>query len=235
MKQQFDNPNMMNPKKRSYFTGKKKLKNVKMFEEFLNEVDVKGVGHRTIRAPKILTDLITTLRAEMDETEKLGEEVNTNLGKIKKINAVIEAQKKDVMDLMSKYNALTMRTESALGSLETSMIDVEHKTKLSHSYQGMMEETVERLVARTKEAQHILLEIQEKHTKLPTTSFTKDLVIRKIKEDELIEGNFSDTVNKVVAWFKTGIAGAVNKLKNLLPSYEKSVEDLENIVANITK
>lgn len=206
----FEKPGVMKTTERKYFKGNKKLKNIKMYEDFsaVNEADVDAVAARKLRVTKDFKDQVTAM-VEMSKKYQAMKEDLDKLGKL------LGKQEGEVQKVLEKYGAVFVEIDSAIGK-----IAVELKNKSGRETKSYKEisEALEELLPKTEEVVKQTTDIYNK--------FTKHNPDKKELEYKVQEG-ISDIVKSIGSWFKTQFS----KLKSMLPGFEKSADKLKAAVA----
>ena len=189
---------MMNPKKRTYFKGNKKLKNVKMFEEFVNEVTAEVSSPRKLRVPK-------QFETDVNIAAKLASEIAEMSEKIKKIAKVLESKERSaggIVETMEKYGANAIKVGNILVELE------KIPGKETKSWKGIAE-GLERLIP---DMHKVIAKLHEANT---------HPAVEKLAVKYSIEESFiGDIWKSIGTWF----TGWGKKIKDMLPSFEESVD-----------
>jgi hypothetical protein len=197
---QFDNPGMMNPKKRSYFSGKKVLKNVKMFEEFVNEVTAEVSSPRKLRVPKQFEEDVML-------ASKLAAEIAEMSDKIKKISKMLQSKEESaggIVETMEKYGANAIKVGKVLVELE------KIPGKETKSWKGIAE-GLEKLIPDMQKA-------VEKLHEANTHPAVEKLAVKYSIEESVVGDLLKSAGAWLLSWGK--------KIKEALPAFEESAEDL---------
>lgn len=209
MKNQFEKPAVMKTTERKYFKGTKKLKNIKMFEDFsINEADVDAVAARKLRVTKDFKDQVTAMVEMSKKYQAMDEE-------LKKLGKLLGKQEGEIQKVLEKYGAVFVEIDSAIGKIAVELKDKPGKTTKSYKE---ISEALEELLPKTEEVVKQTTAIYDK--------FTKHNPDKKELQYKVQEG-LMDWIKSVGGWFKS----AIDKLKGLLPSFEKSADKLKKAVA----
>jgi hypothetical protein len=205
-----ENENMMQPKKRKYFQGTKKLKNLKMFEEFdINEVEAEAIASRKLRVPaKFKADII--LAANL--AEELAE-VTEKQKQLAKQLSLVEEGAGGIIETMQRYGSNALKIENIIAELE------KKPGKETTSWKGVSE-ALEKLIPKMHEA---IEKIHKANEHPAVEKLVMKYSIEKKKVDESLKDDVKKTWDTIKGWF-TSFARSI---KELLPKFEDAAAEFE--------
>lgn len=208
MSKPFEKPSVMKLKARKHFEGNKKLKNIKMFEEFsMNEAQSDAVASRKLQTSKKFADEVAIMIAASQDFAKMKKKLDEK-------GALLSKMEGSVQKTLEEYGAVFLEIDSAAGKIALELKKKDGKE--SKSYKSIAE-AVEELLPQTKEIIKKTKAIHDKFTKINPG---------KTELEYSVQEGLVDVLKSIGGWFKSAWKG----LKDMLPSFKKSATKLTNAV-----